>query len=446
MTVEEAKTIIERQIKDLELYSINDIVDALKEVKDESEEEYLKLLNSLDKKTLGEVANEMPDFMLEDILEHITSDDISEALSHLESDDATDLLQNIEELDEKKADEVFRALDFEEQQEILFLKDYEQDEVGAYMQTEFLVAKKDEKVNEAIEKFRELKLVEGVKNVLQVFVTDEQGILLAHISVADLLLFDANSYFEDVLKEYPKYEKKTHSILDIENIDEAVKEVQDYDLSVLAVVDASGKLIGRLTYDDIHDLIQESATEQIYNLAGVSGEEDESFARSIKGRSGWLFVNLATSLLSAKVIALFSNTIEQLVALAALMPIVASMGGNTGSQALAVTVRRLALGELSDAKETIIREIGIALVNASIFALIMGAIAYLWFNLPLLSVVIFISMIINLGIAGLVGSAVPLLLKKFKFDPAVGSSVVLTATTDALGFFSFLFLANLILL
>jgi len=213
---------------------------------------------------------------------------------------------------------------------------------------------------------------------------------------------------------------------------------------------STGILLGRITYDDIHDYIQESATEQIYNLAGVDdeSEEDDTLFKAGRGRAVWLGINLLTALFSSSIIGLFDETIAAYVALAVLMPIVASMGGNTGTQALAVTVRRLALGEIEfkDAKSVLKREVTISLVNGLIFGAVMGIIAAVWFDKGLLGVVIGLSMVTNLFFAGFFGTIIPLTLRRFNIDPAVGSAVVLTTFTDAIGFFSFLGLAKWILL
>ncbi|MGM0624210.1 MAG: magnesium transporter, partial [Campylobacterota bacterium] len=205
-----------------------------------------------------------------------------------------------------------------------------------------------------------------------------------------------------------------------------------------------------ITSDDIYDIIEESATEQIYNMAGVNDEieQEESIFQIGKSRALWLGLNLITAIAASIVIGLFDATIQSLVALAVLMPIVASMGGNAGTQTLTVTVRKMALGdiEIEDAKKTIYKEVVISLANGLLFALLIGIIAYLWFGLALLGVVIALSMIINLLGAGFFGSVIPLGLQKAGIDPAIGSTVLLTTVTDVVGFFSFLGLATIIML
>jgi magnesium transporter len=225
---------------------------------------------------------------------------------------------------------------------------------------------------------------------------------------------------------------------------------EQYDLTVLPVVDRSGKLVGRITSDDIYDVIEERATEQIYNLAGLDDDvEQEDRVVAVAHKRGiWLGINLITAILASLVIAQFSSVLQAFIPLAILMPIVASMGGNAGLQALTVMVRRIALGEIDfdNAKDAIRREIGVVLINGSIFAIIIGFVAYFWFGVALLGVVIAMAMIINLFVAGFVGAGIPLVLKRLHIDPAVGSSVILTMSTDIVGFFTFLSLASWLLL
>jgi len=225
---------------------------------------------------------------------------------------------------------------------------------------------------------------------------------------------------------------------------------EEYDLSVMPVVNAYGVLLGRITSDDIYDIINEHATEQMYNLAGVDDEveDDEEVLKAGKKRASWLSLNLITAIIASLIIGLFSDTIESIVALAVLMPIVASMGGNAGTQSLTVVVRQLALGEISqgDAMRIIKKEVIISLINGIFFAIIMGVVAAIWFNMQMLGVVIALSMVINLLAAGFFGAAIPLFLKKMDIDPAIGSTVILTTVTDVVGFFSFLALATYILL
>lgn len=426
-----------------------DLADHLKTLKKHDEGKYVEYLEKLDPEDLANVALEMPDHMLEDVIETISHEKIVEAIEELESDDQAELLQNIEDINEEKAKQIFENLDEDDQKDILQISNYNDDEAGAYMQTEVFSANINETLKQAVERLRELKESGEIENVFQLFILDDEKKLISSCSTSDLILYNFKLTLKEIIERYNN-DKKPHFAIATEKIDEVIKEFEEFDLNVIPVVDENGVLIGRITSDDIHDLIQDKATEQIYHLAGVNdeAEDEDTLIKAGRSRAAWLLLNLFTAIISSIIIGLFDKTIESLVALAILMPIVASMGGNTGTQALTVTVRRLALGEIefSDKKYVLFREIAIAFCNGMIFACLMGFVAYFWFNIKLLGVVIALSMLINLTLAGFFGTIIPLTLKKFGIDPAVGSSVLLTTVTDIVGFFSFLGLATWILL
>ena len=388
--------------------------------------------------------------MLKDVIDTLPAEKIVEALEELESDDATDLLQYIEDIDEDKARELFNELDKENQNEILRLRSYDEDRAGAHMQTELFSAHLEEKLGSAVARLRQEKQEGKLENVSQLFIIDKNSVLQYAIPLEDLILFDFTKTLKQNIESTQIDHYKPHMANDMDLMQDVADMFQEYDLNVIAVTSSTGILLGRITADDIHDYIQESATEQIYNLAGVDdeSEEDDTLFKAGRGRAVWLGINLLTALFSSSIIGLFDETIAAYVALAVLMPIVASMGGNTGTQALAVTVRRLALGEIEfkDAKSVLKREVTISLVNGLIFGAIMGVIAAVWFDKGMLGVVISLSMVTNLFFAGFFGTIIPLTLRRFNIDPAVGSAVILTTFTDAIGFFSFLGLAKWILL
>ena len=451
--LEEAKELIDQHLdenlEDGEL-SAYELAQHLKTLKKHDEELFAKYLEKLDPEILGDVAIELPDHMLKDVIDTLPAEKIVEALEELESDDATDLLQYIEDIDEDKARELFNELDKENQNEILRLRSYDEDRAGAHMQTELFSAHLEEKLGSAVARLRQEKQEGKLENVSQLFIIDKNSVLQYAIPLEDLILFDFTKTLKQNIESTQIDHYKPHMANDMDLMQDVADMFQEYDLNVIAVTSSTGILLGRITYDDIHDYIQESATEQIYNLAGVDdeSEEDDTLFKAGRGRAVWLGVNLLTALFSSSIIGLFDETIAAYVALAVLMPIVASMGGNTGTQALAVTVRRLALGEIEfkDAKSVLKREVTISLVNGLIFGAIMGVIAAVWFNKGILGVVISLSMVTNLFFAGFFGTIIPLTLRRFNIDPAVGSAVILTTVTDAKGFFSFLGLAKWILL
>ncbi|WP_148788519.1 magnesium transporter [Campylobacter concisus] len=451
--LEEAKELIDQHLdenlEDGEL-SPYELAQHLKTLKKHDEELFAKYLEKLDPEILGDVAIELPDHMLKDVIDTLPAEKIVEALEELESDDATDLLQYIEDIDEDKARELFNELDKENQNEILRLRSYDEDRAGAHMQTELFSAHLEEKLGSAVARLRQEKQEGKLENVSQLFIIDKNSVLQYAIPLEDLILFDFTKTLKQNIESTQIDHYKPHMANDMDLMQDVADMFQEYDLNVIAVTSSTGILLGRITYDDIHDYIQESATEQIYNLAGVDdeSEEDDTLFKAGRGRAVWLGINLLTALFSSSIIGLFDETIAAYVALAVLMPIVASMGGNTGTQALAVTVRRLALGEIEfkDAKSVLKREVTISLVNGLIFGVIMGIIAAAWFDKGMLGVVIGLSMITNLFFAGFFGTIIPLTLRRFNIDPAVGSAVILTTFTDAIGFFSFLGLAKWILL
>ena len=451
--LEEAKELIDQHLdenlEDGEL-SAYELAQHLKTLKKHDGELFAKYLEKLDPEILGDVAIELPDHMLKDVIDTLPAEKIVEALEELESDDATDLLQYIEDIDEDKARELFNELDKENQNEILRLRSYDEDRAGAHMQTELFSAHLEEKLGSAVARLRQEKQEGKLENVSQLFIIDKNSVLQYAIPLEDLILFDFTKTLKQNIESTQIDHYKPHMANDMDLMQDVADMFQEYDLNVIAVTSSTGILLGRITYDDIHDYIQESATEQIYNLAGVDdeSEEDDTLFKAGRGRAVWLGVNLLTALFSSSIIGLFDETIAAYVALAVLMPIVASMGGNTGTQALAVTVRRLALGEIEfkDAKSVLKREVTISLVNGLIFGAIMGVIAAVWFDKGMLGVVISLSMVTNLFFAGFFGTIIPLTLRRFNIDPAVGSAVILTTFTDAIGFFSFLGLAKWILL
>ncbi len=417
-------------------------------LKDLDEEQFQEYLQKLPKEIIGDVALELPDRYFGEVVENFSADDLSVAVKELESDDQTDFIQELEELDTSKALAVFNKLDKADQAEILHLKQYNEDEAGAYMQMEVFTATEDENVRDVIRRFAALREKNELENTQNLFITHHNGVLLHSIKLEDLLVFDFKKTFKEIIKAHPhNFEPKTAR--DTANIEEVVHCFEDLDLSVIPVVNGNGVLLGRITSDDIYDIINEKATEQMFNLAGVNDDaEEEGIFKAGKKRALWLSINLITAIAASIVIGLFQETLQSLVALAVLMPIVASMGGNAGTQSLTVIVRQLALGDITrkNARKTIIKEIIISICNGLFFALLIGIIASIWFNQWMLGVVIALAMVINLLAAGFFGATIPLLLKKLNIDPAIGSTVILTTVTDIIGFLSFLGLASLILI
>jgi len=424
----------------------SDIAKILKQLDDSEFSDAVKLVP---KDLIGDVALALPDRYFDDVVENFSVDELRYAVSELESDDQADFMHELEDLDENIASEVFDNLDEEDKKEIAKLHTYDDDEAGAYMQLEVFTAGKDEVVHDVIKRFGELRKAKTIENIQNLFIIGSDKKLSFTVGLDDLLVFDFDkTLFENIEQSEDSFEPKKAE--DRENIKDVVHYFEEYDLSVMPIVNAYGILLGRITSDDIYDIINEHATEQMYNLHGLDdeAEDDDEVLKAGKKRASWLSVNLFTAIVASLIIGLFADTIESIVALAILMPIVASMGGNAGTQSLTVVVRQLALGEISqgDAMRIIKKEVLISLMNGIFFAIIMGVVAAIWFNMQMLGVVIALSMLINLLAAGLFGAAIPLFLKRMDVDPAIGSTVILTTVTDVVGFFSFLALATYILL
>lgn len=423
-----------------------DIAELLLDLRDYDEKIYLEELAKIPQELQAQVMIELPKHCHEEIVEHFSADELAGLTNTLDTDDAADLIRNIEDVDESVAEEVLQSLPHEDRRNLEALISYDEDEAGAYMQTELFSAFIDEQVGESIRRLKRLKAQKELDSIYQVYVITRENDFLGSIPLEDLILLGPNVNYSKLVEEGVN----TVCVNALDDIHDVVEVASNYDMGVIPVVDVSGKLLGRITSDDIYDIIEERATGQLYNLAGVNdeAEQEESLFHIGKHRAYWLGINLFTAIVASVVIGLFDATLQSLVALAILMPIVASMGGNAGTQTLTVTVRQMALGEIStkDAKRTIKKEVYLSLMNGMIFAVVMGLIAWFWFSIPLLGVVIAASMVINLISAGFFGSLIPLVLQKADIDPAVGSSVLLTTVTDIVGFFSFLGLATIILL
>ncbi len=445
------ETLLERLKQSVEAYhngiDVNvqpiTIAEILSDIRDSDEARYLEELSKLHDELKAAVLIELPSHLHNEVAEHLGSETMAHLTSELDTDDAAELLRNI---DDDVANEVLQQLDQEERENLENLIAYGDADAGAYMQTELFMAYDDEMVGTSIKRLKQLKADKAVDNVYQVYVCSRENHFIGSVPLEDLILQGPKVLYSELLE----HGINTVCVLPSDDIHKVVDIAARYDMSVVPVVNERGILIGRITSDDIYDIIEERATDQIYALAGVSeaGEEKESLLQIGRSRALWLGVNLLTAIAASVVIGLFDTTLQSLVALAILMPIVASMGGNAGTQTLTVTVRQMALGDISneDAKETLYKEVMLSLFNGMIFALVIGIIAGGWFSMPLLGVVIAMSMVINLVSAGFFGALIPIVLQRFNIDPAVGSSVLLTTITDIVGFFTFLGLAKIILL
>jgi len=423
-----------------------DISELLLELRNINNDEYLKIIKKIPHELFAEVLSEMPEYVQEEISELLSLKKLADITSKMDTDDAATFIQIISDEHEDMANRILDSFDSEDKKIMEQLIAYGEDEAGSHMQTELFSASINEKIGDALKRLKKLKESDKISNIWHAHLVDNDGKYVGSVGLEELIIFEHDLNFSDIPSDKFKHYFINHKT----DIDEAVEMFTNYNLSSLPVVNDKEQLVGRITSDDIYDIIQESATEQIYHMAGVNdeAEQEEDFYEIGKTRAIWLAINLVTAIAASLVIGIFDSTIQSIVALAVLMPIVASMGGNAGTQTLTVTVRQMALGDIegNDARKTIYKEVILSLINGLIFAVAIGIVAYFWFNIPLLGVVIALSMVINLFSAGFFGASIPLVLQKLDIDPAIGSTVLLTTVTDIVGFFSFLGLATIILL
>jgi magnesium transporter len=309
------------------------------------------------------------------------------------------------------------------------------------MQTEFVAVPSFWSVGQTIDYMRTEK--DLPEQFLEIYVVDPTFHLMGTVPVSRVLRNPREKRMHDLMDE----EQTVFTVTDEQ--DDVAYKFEQYNLVSAAVTDTDGRLVGMLTIDDIVDVIQEEVEEDILRLGGVGDEEiTDTVWSTTRSRFSWLMVNLATAILASYVISLFDASIQQMVALAVLMPIVASMGGNAGTQTLTVAVRAIAMRDLSpgNALRFVWKELLVGLVNGLMFAVVAGAVAWFWFDTPSIGLIIAAAMVINLVVAALSGALVPLGLEKVGVDPAVASSVVLTTVTDVIGFFAFLGLATIFLI
>lgn len=386
---------------------------------------------------LPAVISELDERALQKFVEIISEDNLVKALQTIDPDDAADLIAM---LPEDRRGHIIEKLDAEQKQAVGTLLGYAPDTAGGIMTTEYVALPQTTSLNDSIDKLRDHEVA---KEIFDIYVVDDNEQLIGVVNFRDIVLNRGDKTLGDIMNREPIV-VRAHA-----NQELVADMIARYDLLSIPVVDENHRLIGRVTVDDAIDVLREEATEDIYHLASLSKEDHVSTPvfTSLRRRSPWVLVNLATAALASLVIASFQDTIGQFVILAAMIPVVANMGGNAGNQALTVVVRALALGEVdwSVALKVIWKEMRVGLLNGLLVGILMGGLTYWWYDNAGLSIIMFISMAINLTIGGLFGAFVPLLLRRFRQDPAVGSSIFVTTATDIGGFFIFLSLASLLI-
>ncbi|MDO9563895.1 MAG: magnesium transporter [Bradyrhizobium sp.] len=380
--------------------------------------------------------NEVDDSVREEILEELEPETVAEGVRELESDDAVELLEG---LDEEDQEEILDRLSPSERDALERSLDYPENSAGRRMQTEFIAVPPDWTVGQAIDYMRDTPDLPD--RFYEIYSVDGAQHWQGAVSLDVLLRSRRPVPLADLIDE----DRRRVSVMDDQ--EEVARLFGKYNLVAAPVVDTENRLVGVITIDDVVDVIEEEADEDLKALGGVtSGEELSDDVWTIaRGRFNWLLVNLATAFLASSVLGLFEGQLEQMVALAVLAPIVASQGGNAATQTMTVAVRALATRELGphNARRVVLREGLVGLVNGLAFAVIAGVAAVAWFKIPALGVVIGLAMLCNLVFGALGGILIPMVLERVRADPAVASGTFVTTVTDVVGFFSFLGIATL---
>ena len=404
-----------------------DAADIIEHLNESDRENLIKLNNF---KINPQVFVELNESIQTEIIKYLSTESIVYILKNLESDDSIKILEN---LNEENKNEILRSLPPKDRFVLLESLSYPEDSAARIMQREFTAIPSNWSVGQTIDYLRENK--DLPEEFLEIFIVDNEFKPIGTVPSSRVLRTPRENKMISIMNE-----SQLSIPVDMDR-EEVGHLFENYNLNSACVVDKNNKLVGMITSDDVLTVLKEEAEEDALRLAGVGDEEiTDGVLKKTKRRFNWLLLNLFTAFLATWVISIFGATIEQMVALAFLMPIVASMGGNAGMQTLAVTVRTIATNELTknNFAQNISKEFFIGILNGIIFALISAVVVQLWFNDIQLSLIISISMVLNMIVAGLFGILVPISLKKFNIDPAIASSVFVTTITDVIGFLSFL--------
>ena len=387
----------------------------------------------------GDILLEVSDAVRETLIADMDDHELLAAAKEMDADELADLAP---ELPRDVVHELMESLDAQQRERVRSALSYEEDQVGALMDFEMVTIREDVSLEVVLRYLRRLKELPGHTDKL--FVVDYDGVLKGVLPIKRLLVNDPDKQVAEVMASDPVTFHPDEDAYD------AAQAFERYDLVSTPVVDKGGKLIGRLTIDEMVDLIREESESEVLNMAGLREEEDifASVWKSVRTRWAWLAGNLVTAFIASRVIGLFDGSIEKLVALAALMPIVAGIGGNSGNQTITMIVRAMALDQVGTGNTTRLlrKEVGVGLVNGLVWGGVIGAVAWWLYGSWSLGVVMTAAMTLNLLLAALMGVLIPMTLARLGRDPAMGASVMITAMTDSGGFFIFLGLATIFLL
>ena len=405
-----------------------------------TKEDRQRIINLLDVEIASEVISEMhEEAHPEELLLQLHPDKRTEIVEELDYDDATDIISQLEEHEQK---EILEDLSEDDASNIRNLMSYDEETAGGLMNTEFIRINLNLTKKDAIDEI--IRQSEEIEEFYTVFVTDDENIFKGIVSLKDIIKAKGNAKITEMVKSDVVYVRPET------DQEEVAKLISQYNLTSIPVVDGDMKLLGRVTFDDVIDVLEDENTEDILKISGVSEDEELSgnWIEAVKSRLPWLIINLGTAFLASAVVRHYEYVTSNLTILSAYMVIIAGMGGNAATQALAVTVRRISLYDLTDnqAYRTVLKEFTVGLINGAVTGLIVFGFAYFFDANPMLGFVIFLAMTGNLVIAGFTGAGIPLILKRVGIDPAVASSIIITTFTDVFGFLLLLGLASKLLL
>lgn len=405
-----------------------------------TKEDRQRIINLLPVEIASEIISEMhEEAHPEELLLQLHPDKRTEIVEELDYDDATDIISQLEEHEQK---EILGDLSESDASSIRNLLSYDEDTAGGLMNTEFIrihlhLTKKD-----AIDEI--IRQSEEIEEFYTIFVIDDNNVFQGIVSLKDIIKAKGNVEITALVKSDVAW------VSPDTDQEEVARLISQYNITSIPVLDKQMKLLGRVTFDDVIDVLEDENTEDILKISGVSEDEELSgnWVEAVKSRLPWLIINLGTAFLASAVVRYFEPTIAKIAVLSAYMTIIAGMGGNAATQALAVTVRRISLYDLTDnqAYRTVLKEFTVGLINGAVTGLIVFIFALVFDNNPLLGVVIFLAMTGNLLIAGITGAGIPLMLKRVGIDPAIASSIIITTFTDVFGFMLLLGLASKLLL
>jgi len=392
----------------------------------------------VDPEISGEVLQELSDEIQLEFLDEMDSTEVASLTEGLDVDDIVDILQ---QLPDRVIPEVLQAMSIQDRQRVESVLTYDEDTAGGLMDTEVITVRPDITVDVVLRYLRRFEEIPEITDNL--FVVNRNDKFLGNLPLSMLLTSAPTTTVREVMNTEVR-------AIPVDLIDTEVSQLfKRHDLVSAPVIDDENRLVGRITIDDVLDVIVEDADHSLLAMAGLSDTEDtfSSIAKTVPRRAVWLGVNLLTALLASTAISLFENTLDKLVALAILMPIVASMGGVAGSQTLTVVIRGMALGQIErgNINWLVSKEFATGALNGLLYALIVGCVVSLWFQDATMALIMGLAMAINLMAAALSGTLLPILLKSIDIDPALAGTVILTTITDIVGFISFLGLATIFL-